>query len=81
MAQQLAHRALEVPPMHDRVEHPMIEKEFGSLKSFRQILPEGLLDDARPRESDDGARLTRMADLSEDRARPRLRLRSRRIRP
>ena len=35
----------------------MLEQIFGALKTFRQLLPHGLLDNARARETDQRARL------------------------
>src|SRR5438045_1444426 len=39
--------------VNDGVEHAVFEEELGGLKIFRELLPYGLLDDARPGESDE----------------------------
>src|SRR2546423_921203 len=57
MAQQLAHSALEISAMHNRVEHSMIEEELRRLKAVGQVLPKGLFDDAWSGEPDHRAGL------------------------
>ena len=43
--------------MHDHVDHAVIAQIFGLLKAVRQLLADGLLDDARTGEADQGAGL------------------------
>src|SRR5688572_9494993 len=53
-----------VPPIEDHVDRALLEQELGALKSFRQGLTGCLLDDARPGETDQRARL-RHVDVAE----------------
>src|SRR5262245_44218050 len=57
MTEQLTHGAFEIASMYDAVEHAVIEQELRRLESFRQILAERLLDDARAGETDHRTRL------------------------
>ena len=43
---------------YHRVKEPVFEQELGFLKTFGQFLANGLFDDARPRESNERARLS-----------------------
>jgi hypothetical protein len=38
MAQQPPDERLEVPPVHDRIHHPVIPEELGRLEPLRQVL-------------------------------------------
>src|SRR4051794_33519359 len=45
-------RRFHLAAIDDQVEHAVIHEEFASLESLRQLLADGLFDDARSRESD-----------------------------
>src|SRR5215831_5315998 len=51
-AQGLSDERLHVFPMHDGVDHSVLEEEFAALESIRQFLFDGLFDNPRTRESD-----------------------------
>src|SRR5690554_5206362 len=57
MAERLRDASAELKPWDDRVEHAVFQQKLRSLKAFGEFLPDGLLDDARPRKSDERARL------------------------
>src|SRR5881628_1626665 len=42
-------------PVDDGVEHSVLEQELRALKTLRELLPDRLLDDARPGEADQSA--------------------------
>src|ERR671932_1628253 len=44
-------RGLQLVTVHDHVDHAVLQQIFGALEAFGQLLPYGLLDDARPRET------------------------------
>ncbi len=43
--------------IHDPIHHSMVEQIFGALKSFREFLLYGLLNDPGARKSNNGSRL------------------------
>src|SRR6185369_13100585 len=49
-------RRFQIPPVHYQIEHPVLGQELAALEPFRQLLPDGLLDDARSREADERLR-------------------------
>src|SRR5262249_6007683 len=56
-AQEARQLAFEIAPMHDEVEHAVLEQELGALESVGQLLTDGLLDDAGAGEADQRPRL------------------------
>src|SRR4030067_814998 len=54
--ENLGERGLEPCPLHDDVDHPVLEKELGTLEPRRQFLLDRLLDGPRPGEPAWGAR-------------------------
>src|SRR5205814_2372249 len=55
--QDPAQRLLEVAPVHDQVELPVLEQELRALEALGERLADRLGDDARPGEADERARL------------------------
>src|SRR5687768_17968312 len=51
-AQDLAERRFHLAAIDHQVEHAAFEQELAALKAVRQLLPDGLFDDARPGKSD-----------------------------
>ena len=49
--------ALHLAAIDDQVEHAVLDEELAALESFGQLLPDRLLDDARPGEADQRLRL------------------------
>src|SRR5947207_1992888 len=47
--------ALHILAMDNRVDHSMFDEELASLEAFRELLPDGLFDNSRSRESDERA--------------------------
>ena len=43
----------QLVPVHHQVEHAMLLEIFCALETFRQLFPDGLLDDARARKADE----------------------------
>src|SRR5207237_5225762 len=56
-AERARDRRLHLAAIDDEIEHAVLEQELAALEAFRQLLTDGLLDDARPRESDQRFRL------------------------
>src|SRR6185503_9535586 len=56
-SEQPGDRLLELGPVHDAVDHALLEEELGPLESLRELLVDRLLDDARSREPDERLRL------------------------
>ena len=48
---------LELAPIDDHVQHAVLEEELAALEALGQLLPDGLLDDARAGEADQRLRL------------------------
>src|SRR5688572_11467865 len=70
VAEKLPDSALQLPPVNDGIEHPVVEQELGGLKTLRKVLTQRLLDHTRARESDDRTGLgeDRVAEHREARA-------------
>src|SRR5436190_960636 len=45
-------RVLHVDAVDDEVDHPVLEQELAALEAVGELLPDGLLDHARPGEAD-----------------------------
>ena len=61
-------RLLQLAPVHDHVQHAVLEQELRALEALGQLLADRLLDDARPGEADQGAGL-RHVQVAEHRER------------
>src|SRR5213078_4636550 len=48
VTEQLGGRVAQVSARHHRVDHAVLEQELGRLESGREVLPDRLLDHARP---------------------------------
>src|SRR5271157_3280249 len=46
----------EIAAVYDGIEHAVLKKKFAALKTFRQLLADGLFDDTRPGEADERSR-------------------------
>ena len=55
--QQMRERAAQLVALHDGVDQAVLERELGGLETLGQLLLDGVLDDALPREADERARL------------------------
>src|SRR5258708_19189669 len=48
---------LELAPVDDEIEHPVLQEKLGALEPLGELLTNGLLDHPRPRKADEGAGL------------------------
>src|SRR5688572_11514463 len=55
-AQRTRHDRLHVPAVHDQIEHAVLDQELAPLKAVRQLLADGLLDDAGTGKADERLR-------------------------
>ena len=61
---------LHLAAIHDQIEHAVLDEKFTALEPRGQLLPDRLLDDARPRETDQGFRLFRCSSPRASRSLP-----------
>jgi hypothetical protein len=52
-AKRARHDRFHVAAVHDEVEHAVLDQELAALKAVRQLLPDGLLDDAGTGKADE----------------------------
>lgn len=58
MAQAARQCLFELGPLDDEIEKTVCQEKLAALKTFREILPDGLLNHSRPRKSDERAGLS-----------------------